>query len=214
MHVNRPLSFVLVAAWLFLPSSVQTTSAAGRADSSAVVDLSTIRIDNFGRVDPNYFRGEQPEGRDYTDLAKIGVKTVIDLQADGHNQDEEQLVKNAGMQFYRIPMTTHVPPTIEQLAKFMGIVTDAARQPVYVHCAGGKHRTGVMTAVYRMERHGWTTDQAFKEMQQYKFGVSMLHPEFKKFVYEYRPLEMLRTQATPPSEASVAQPQRSGGGRQ
>jgi Tyrosine phosphatase family len=54
--------------------------------------------------------------------------------------------------FYRIPMTTRVPPTREQLALFLGIVNDPVRQPVYVHCKGGKHRTGVMTAVYRMER--------------------------------------------------------------
>jgi len=214
MYMHRRLPVALVALWLFLPLGVSTTSAAGRADSSAVVDLSTIHIGNFGRVDPYYFRGEQPQGRDYTDLAKIGVKTVIDLQADGNNQDEERLVKNAGMQFYRIPMTTHVTPTIDQLATFMGIVTDAARQPVYVHCAGGKHRTGVMTAVYRIERHGWTTDQAFKEMQQYKFGASMLHAEFKKFVYDYRPLEILRTQATAPGQVSVTQQQRSGGGQQ
>jgi hypothetical protein len=44
-----------------------------------------------------------------------------------------------------------------------------------------------MTAVYRMTHHGWTGAQAFKEMKQYKFGADFLHPEFKKFVYEYRP---------------------------
>jgi hypothetical protein len=29
-------------------------------------------------------------------------------------------------------------------------------------------------------------DQAFNEMKQFKFGAAMLHPEFKKFVYDYR----------------------------
>ena len=28
------------------------------------------------------------------------------------------------------------------------IVNDPAQQPVFVHCVGGKHRTGVMTAAY------------------------------------------------------------------
>ena len=91
------------------------------------------------------------------------------------------------MKFYRIPMTTHVPPTPEQLALFLKIVNDPAQQPVYVHCKGGKHRTGVMTAVYRMEQDNWTSSQAFEEMKRYRFGMDFLHPEFKRFVYNYRP---------------------------
>jgi hypothetical protein len=92
------------------------------------------------------------------------------------------------MTFHRIPMVTRVAPTLEQIAQFMSIVTNPAHQPVYVHCAGGKHRTGVMTAVYRMEHDGWTADQAYQEMKRYKFGWSIWHPELKDFVYHYQPL--------------------------
>jgi protein tyrosine/serine phosphatase len=91
------------------------------------------------------------------------------------------------MRFVRIPMTTHDVPTPAVIAQFMSLVTDPANQPVYVHCAGGRHRTGVMTAVYRMTHDGWNSDRAFKEMKQYKFGADFLHPEFKRFVYAYRP---------------------------
>jgi hypothetical protein len=38
-----------------------------------------------------------------------------------------------------------------------------------------------------MTHEGWTADQAFKEMKDYKFGSDFLHPEFKDFVYHYRP---------------------------
>ena len=58
-------------------------------------------------------------------------------------------------------------------------------QPVYVHCVGGRHRTGVMTAVYRMTKDGICGAAAFNEMKQFKYGPDFLHPEFKKFVYEY-----------------------------
>ena len=143
-----------------------------------------IAIENFGEVSPMYFRGAQPEGADYAALAAFGVKTVIDLQRDG-DASEQQRVENAGMAFHRIPMTTHTPPTAQQLAEFLALVNDPANQPVFVHCAGGRHRTGVMTAVYRMTEEGWTSDRAFKEMKQYKFGADFLHPEFKKFVYAY-----------------------------
>jgi len=42
-----------------------------------------------------------------------------------------------------------------------------------------------MTAVYRMNRDGLSGEQAFKEMKQFKYGPDFLHPEFKRFVYEY-----------------------------
>jgi protein tyrosine/serine phosphatase len=175
---------VLVTLPLFISTPVHASEADARAPG--IVDVSKIRIDNFGRVNANYYRGEQPEGRDYADLAALGVRTVIDLQADGENYDEARRAEAAGMKFFSIPMTTHVPPTDEQIALFLQIVNDPAQQPVYVHCAGGRHRTGVMTAVYRLKQDGWTGDQAFREMKQYKFGWDFLHPEFKKFVYTYR----------------------------
>jgi len=61
-----------------------------------------ISIDNFGQVNENYFRGAQPDERDYADLAALGVKTVIDLQRDG-SSPEERLVKAAGMKFIEFP---------------------------------------------------------------------------------------------------------------
>lgn len=153
---------------------------------AAAQNLSAIRIDNFGRVNAKYYRGAQPEGRDYADLAALGVKMVIDLTQDG-DTSEPSLVQHEGMKFVRIPMTTHETPSSEKLAQFLKLVKDPANQPVYVHCQGGRHRTGIMTAVYRMTDDGWTADRAFAEMKQYKFGTDFLHSEFKDFVYAYHP---------------------------
>ena len=151
-------------------------------------DLSKIKIDNFARVNDTYFRGAQPQGRDYADLASLGVKTLIDLTSDEDAENNERiLAERAGMQYLHLPMTTHEPPSAARLAEFLSIVNDPAKQPVYVHCVGGRHRTGVMTAAYRMTEDGWTADQAFKEMKQYKYGADFLHSEFKEFVYSYRP---------------------------
>ena len=152
----------------------------------AQTNLSRIRIDNFGRVNANYYRGAQPEGQDYADLKAFGIKTVIDLQED-FDASEAPLVRQAGMKFFRIAMTTRETPSAEKVSQFLHLVNDPANQPVYVHCAGGRHRTGVMTAVYRMTADRWTSDQAFAEMKQYKFGADFLHPEFKRFVYAYHP---------------------------
>src|SRR5262245_19628559 len=72
--------------------------------------LAAIRIDNFGKIDDHYYRGAQPEASDYADLARLGIKTVIDLTRDGRS-DEPGFVKRAGMQFYQIPLTTSEAPS-------------------------------------------------------------------------------------------------------
>jgi tyrosine-protein phosphatase SIW14 len=185
---------VFIGSLGVMPVAAGTGSAARPA--AAAIDVSRIRIDNFGRVSDTYFRGAQPKGSDYADLAAIGVKTVVDLTKDG-DQSEPADVQRAGMQFHRIPMTTHDVPTEAELAQFLQIVDDPANQPVYVHCQGGRHRTGVMTAVFRMTKDGWSPDRAFAEMKQYKFGSDFLHPEFKSFVYDYA-AEMAHAAAATP----------------
>jgi tyrosine-protein phosphatase SIW14 len=175
----------VVAALLALSATI---SAAGpTADGARPIDLTTIHIDNFGRVDAGYYRGAQPEGRDYEDLAALGVKTIVNLTSDDSDPAEKAMAARAGMKYVQIPMSTHRAPSDKELADFLALVNAPANQPVYVHCVGGRHRTGVMTAAYRMSHDGWLPERAFAEMKQYKFGADFLHPEFKDFVYHYRP---------------------------
>ena len=178
MRMITPLRFS--AALLTL-----TLSASPHALLAESPSTSNVSIYNFGRIAPGYYRGAQPDARELAALATLGVKTIIDLQKDG-DSSEAALVEKAGMKFVRIPMTTRVPPTSEQLTQFLTLVRDPAHQPVYVHCKEGRHRTGVMTAIYRMVTDGWTADRAFREMKDFKFGADFLHPEFKRFVMAYK----------------------------
>jgi tyrosine-protein phosphatase SIW14 len=89
------------------------------------------------------------------------------------------------MKFFRIPMTTSDRPEETAVAQFLKLVDDPANQPVYVHCQGGRHRTGVMTAVYRMTEDGWTADRAYAEMKQFNFEGFPGHPTLKQFVYDF-----------------------------
>ena len=177
---GRGISTAVLLFALTVANPLPIRAAAARAAS-----VSSIRIQNFGQVSPTYFRGAQPQGSDYADLAALGVKTVIDL-TDGDGQPGEKAsVERAGMTYVRIPMDTHETVSDAKILQFLNIVDDAAKQPVYVHCVGGRHRTGVMTAIYRMTNEAWTADKAFAEMKQYKFGSDFLHPEFKDFVNGY-----------------------------
>ena len=175
-------SLILTAAIAVPASANDGKPAAPPASASA----SAVRIDNFGRVNEHFYRGAQPSERDLADLATLGVKTLIDLTNGDGNSSEERLAEAAGIKFFKIEMNTRVVPTSEQISTFFEIVNNPANQPVYVHCVGGRHRTGVMTAIYRMVQDNWAPDRAFQEMKTYKFGSDFLHPEFKKFVLAFK----------------------------
>lgn len=147
--------------------------------------LSRIAIENFGCVNEEYYRGAQPQKQDYAALASLGVKTVIDLEREGE-ADEQELVESNGMKFFRFGMNTTDRPDSQTVSQFLKIVNDPANQPVFVHCHGGRHRTGVMTAIYRLTHDSWPADQAYAEMKRYEFGKGFGHGALKDYVYEYR----------------------------
>src|SRR5690348_6271202 len=90
--------FVLAGVFslgLAASTSAIAVSPAAPSPAASAAALSRIHIDNFGKVDDEYFRGAQPDGRDYDDLAALGVKTVIDLTKGGRD-NEKGMVEHAG----------------------------------------------------------------------------------------------------------------------
>ena len=178
MRVNRSLFHVRATTVVVCLLSTLAVAL------SAQRDASKIRIKNFGCINENFYRGAQPREKDYADLAAAGVKTVVDLQEDGEAREQE-LVETAGMKFYRIGLSDSSWPSSEKSAQFLKIVNDPANQPVFIHCHGGKHRAGAMTAIYRMTHDGWSADRAYAEMKQYDFESGFGHGALKAYVYDY-----------------------------
>jgi protein tyrosine/serine phosphatase len=143
-----------------------------------------VDIENFGKVNDHFYRGAQPKGRNYGQLAALGVKTIVDLREDAKDTARSD-AERAGLRYINLPMKEKSYPEAGAAARFLEILADQANWPVFVHCAGGRHRTGVMTAVYRMSVDGWKIDQAYQEMKQYDFSTSWGHQCYKDFVFDY-----------------------------
>jgi tyrosine-protein phosphatase SIW14 len=142
-------------------------------------------VENFARVNPTLYRGGQPTEEGLKQLKAMGIKTVIDFRS--HHSTRKQ-VEAAGMTPVEIPLKADlgsVPPDDDALKKFFEVVLDPARQPVYIHCAFGKDRTGTMAAVYRLEVDGWTPDEALQEMEA--FGYHNIYRDLIAFVKGYTP---------------------------
>jgi len=146
--------------------------------------IANVKIKNFGQMDDRFYRGGQPKEDEYKELAALGIGTVIDLRDDPTSY-EKQSVEAAGMKYVNIPMSDKQYPETAKIEQFLKLVDDPATGKFYVHCAGGRHRTGVMGAVYRFNHYNWNYDQVYAEMKKFDFYTRFGHGDLKKFVQDY-----------------------------
>jgi protein tyrosine/serine phosphatase len=169
---------------LFALTTLLFLASLANGQDAASSTFQAIKIKNFGQMDERFFRGAQPKQTDYKDLAILGIKTVIDLRADPEKY-ERPLVEALGMKYVNIPMVGKKYPTPEATELFLKTINDPSIGKFFVHCAGGRHRTGAMGAVYRFQFYNWNYEQVYKEMKQYDFYTSWGHGAFKDFVQDY-----------------------------
>ncbi len=173
-------SSLTVIATLALLFAFSALSFAKPKESS----FPNIKIKNFGQMDERFYRGARPDDKDYKGLAALGIKTVIDL-TDNSREYEQPAVEAAGLRYVNIPMVDKSYPSMEQVKAFLKVVDDPSTGKFYVHCAGGRHRTGVMGAVYRFNHDHWTLEQAQAEMDRFEFNSGFGHGKQKSFVQDY-----------------------------
>ena len=178
MKFYRKFASGLVA--LALALAVSAVSLAKGHDGS----FANINIKNFGQMDERFYRGAQPKEEDYKDLVALGIKTVIDLREDAESYEKRE-VEALGMTYVNIPMSDKEYPKLGQVNQFLKLVDDPSTGKFFVHCAGGRHRTGVMGAAYRFNHNHWNFDQVYAEMKDYDFYTRFGHGRMKDFVEDY-----------------------------
>lgn len=136
-------------------------------------------------------------------IAKRGVKTIVSFQTcnvqlrhgpvdlgkpDG--ADEHAYVTQLGAEHLQWPWgeEAYWPcPTPWVYEEFFRLMDDPARHPVAIHCAGGRHRTGSMSALYRLEYNRWPIDRVLREMYSFDFGLPVPLHEHNLRTYTPRP---------------------------
>jgi protein tyrosine/serine phosphatase len=162
-----------------------------------------LRVVEPGR----YYRSGQMTAEGFTDaIRRYGIRTVVNVQDefpdpdldasywDTHTVKEKALCESLGVRYVHLMPDLvaryAVPPLRPRVIEpFLALLDDPASYPVLVHCHAGLHRTGVLTAVYRMEYQGWTPLEAWQEMRAEGFGpwVGTSANEYvRQYVLTYR----------------------------
>lgn len=174
-------------------------------------------IPNFIQVNGHIFRGAQPEDGAWTQLAGLGVKTVVDLrQTSEHSTtDEARAVEAAGMRYISVPMNGFETPRPELVAKALSYL-QAPGDTVFIHCKQGKDRTGTVVAAYRISNDGWANARALSEAESH--GMHWFLRGMKRYIAAYRPAEKPAGDlasspqaASPVAETTAAQTAQAGG---
>ena len=160
------------------------TALAGASPGQEPAQATPMNVENFGKVNDHIYRGGQPNGDNYRQLVALGIKTVLDLRADSE-QGEKVLAEEAGLRYINLPMAPREYPQPDAAQQFLEIVNDQSIWPVYVHCAGGRHRTGVMIAAYRITIDGWDLDRTYQEMKDYGFYTRLGHSCYRDYINDY-----------------------------
>lgn len=160
-------------------------------------------IRNFRQVDSHVYRGGQPSQEGFAYLAKIGVKTILDLRKPGERSDwERKVVTASGMKYVNVPMSGLTPPSEAQISQILALFENSpAAGAVFVHCKRGADRTGAVVAAYRIDHDHWQNARALEEARA--DGMSFFQWPRMSFIRNFQPPTTLAKRTTPPQEAKA-----------
>ena len=192
--LGAPIIVLVFAIYSFAPNN---SAVPTRPDKN----FANVTIKNFGQMDDHFYRGAQPKEEEYQELADLGVKTIIDLRDDPLPY-ASKAAEAAHMRYVNIPMSDKDYPKDESIENFVNLSKEESNWPFYVHCAGGRHRTGVMGAMYRFSHDEWNYDRVYEEMKNYDFYTRFGHGNMKKYVEDY--WQRLVKRGASPNSSSVS----------
>jgi protein tyrosine/serine phosphatase len=120
---------------------------------------------NFHIVDDGVWRSSQPNAESIARMKIHGLKTVVNLRGDSSNHVwESRIVDSLGLNYVNFPMDGKAKQDTLYLREVLAFVQDENNQPLLLHCLGGKDRTGIISALYKLEKFNTPIESLKREM--------------------------------------------------
>lgn len=152
------------------------------------VPLDRPGLPNLHRVSDRLYRGAQPTAEGMRHLKEMGVRTVLNLRSFHSDRDE---IGETGLAYEHLYMKAWHPEE-KEVVRFLQIVSDPDRTPVFVHCQHGADRTGLLCAIYRIAVQSWDREEAIREMREGGFGHHTVWGNLTRYLRDLDVEEMRR----------------------
>ena len=126
---------------------------------------------NLHRIDENAYRSAQPGPKHIRRVARLGVRTVVNLRGGRHFGSyplERDACLRHGLDYHEITLRSREAPKRESITEVAELL-DRIEYPVLFHCKSGADRAGLMSALYVLLKAGRTIDEA-KDMLSLRYG--------------------------------------------
>lgn len=126
---------------------------------------------NLHPVTPDYWRAAQPTPSQFRDLARRGIKTVINLRGGkefGSWPLEREVCESKGMQLVEFVIRSRGAPNKIQMAGAEDFFKSLT-YPVVAHCKSGADRAGFMATLYLIVHEKKSVDVALKQLS-WRYG--------------------------------------------
>ncbi len=116
-------------------------------------------------------------------MQRRGIRTLVNLRGRTRGF-ESAFAAREGLRLFSFDLSASRPPSSEDVARFLALVSDPENQPVLVHCRNGVDRTGYLLGIYRIETASWSPERAAREMNRY-LQFEPLNPLPQQVVRDY-----------------------------
>ena len=144
-------------------------------------------IPRFRAVKENVlYRSGQCRGVGLDYLKHKGIKTIINLRSPGKagSIKEKEFATLNGINYVNETIGIDMAAMYKVADLFLEIMNDPKNLPVLVHCSRGKERSGIMSAIYLIEKEGWSRKDALAET--FRLGLTEGRmPLAEAFLLEY-----------------------------
>ncbi|WP_240911305.1 tyrosine-protein phosphatase [Paludisphaera soli] len=153
----------------------------GVATAVAAFALRPYYSQNLGVVAPGRaYRSAQPTSGLGELIRDHGLAAILNLRG-GNPEDawyvhEVRTAREAGVDFYDLPLSAVRRPTRRELLLLIDVITKTP-EPLLIHCRAGADRTGLATVVYNLMILGQPPEAAIEGFTLYHGHVPLFGPQ-------------------------------------
>ena len=140
-----------------------------------------MNVMNLREFAPGLYAAGQPTPRDWPEIAKAGIRTVLNLRPESEHPcfSEAELARAAGLEYLYLPIGSADMLDDERVAAFHALLASHAEGGMLIHCGTG-NRAGALVALRAHRYLGAPVEAALAAGRQ--AGLTGLEPYVRELL--------------------------------